>query len=141
MATMAVAQALAAAGYVREADVRAVAAMLGNVAQVSAWEERIANAGADRAFQQDVINRSEDLRSEAIEMGDYGEQFIQDDVMQAARELIEVDQTKIRAAELELAAACHDAAAALLATELITEEDADAVALMLADVWRIGDDA
>jgi hypothetical protein len=50
---------------------------------------------------------------------------------------VDVDEGVIANAQNWMTAAYRDAAAALLAAELIDEADADAVATVIADVWVV----
>ena len=62
------------------------------------------------------------------------------EVIEDALDQEEVDKEIMVEAEEEIAAAYLDAAAALLAAELIDEADQQAVAVLVADVWASYDE-
>ena len=132
-----VSQALVTAGYLSDADVEAAAAVLADALVVTDAEDAEAAALDDEAFQENVIAAALDLAELDAEADDFEDAAIQEEIIEEAEDLEFEDEGIIADAEATIAAAYADAAAALVAAELIDEANADAVAGVIADVWVV----
>lgn len=128
------AQALRDAGYVSDADVQAAADVLADALIVAMAEDVEAAAMDDYSEQEDVIAEAEVWTAEDAAEGDLDLVDIDEEIIDEAAERALEDRETVLAAETVIDAAYMDAAAALLAAELIDEAEAEAVALMLADL-------
>ena len=129
-----VAQALADAGYVSDADIQAAADILADALVVEAAEEVEAEAMDDYNDQEDLIAEAEVWAAEDAVEGDFESVAIDKDIVDDAAEQALADRDTVMAAEIVINAAYTDAAAALLAAALIDEANAEAVAALLADL-------
>ena len=129
-----VAQALVTAGYLSEADVDAAVDVLADALLVSDAEEAKGDALDDLAYQERVISEAE-----VSAYGD-GDAAVEEDVIEGALDLEDEDETAIAGAEDTIAAAYNDAAASLLAAELIDEDNLDVVVGVITEVWVVSDD-
>ena len=127
-----VAQGLVTAGYLSDADVEAAATVLADALVVAEAEDAEAAALDDEVFQEDVIAAGEDLADLDVGAGDFEDFAIQQEIIDDAEDQ-EFDDEAVIAAYI-------DAAAALVAAELIDEANAEAVAAMIADVWVVDDE-
>ena len=75
-----------------------------------------------------------------VTAGDFEDFAIQGEIIEEAQGLEVEDEAIIADAQATIAAAYADAAAALVAAELIDAADADAVADAIADVWVVDTD-
>jgi uncharacterized membrane protein YgcG len=132
-----VAQALVAAGYVSDADVDAAASVLGDALVVESAQDAMAEALADEAYQEGLIADAEAMANVDVEMGTYEDEEMDMETVEDAQARVDVDEGVIANAQNWMTAAYRDAAAALLAAELIDEANADAVAAVIADVWVV----
>lgn len=128
------AQALRNAGYVSDADVQAAADVLADALIVAMAEDVEAAAMDDYSEQEDVIAEAEVWTAEDAAEGDLDLVDIDEEIIDEAAERALEDRETVLAAETVIDAAYMDAAAALLAAELIDEAEAEAVAHMLADL-------
>ena len=135
-----VAQGLVTAGYLSDADIEAAAAVLADALAVAEAQDAEAAARADIAFQEDVIAAAKDLADMDVTAGDFEDFAIQGEIIEEAQGLEVEDEAIIADAQATIAAAYADAAAALVAAELIDTADADAVADAIADVWVVDTD-
>ena len=135
-----VAQGLVTAGYLSDADIEAAAAVLADALAVAEAQDAEAAARADIAFQEDVIAAARDLADMDVTAGDFEDFAIQGEIIEEAQGLEVEDEAIIADAQATIAAAYADAAAALVAAELIDTADADAVADAIADVWVVDTD-
>lgn len=135
-----VTQALVSAGYLSEADVDAALELLADALVVADAEETKAFAVADIAHQEEVIAKAEDLVEMDYEMGEVEDRFVQAEVINSAAALEDDDVAMIKRADAEIDAAYEDAAAALLAAELIDEANLEAVTGVISDVWVISEE-
>ena len=135
-----VAQGLVTAGYLSDADVEAAAAVLADALVVAEAQDAAAAARADVAFQEDVIAAAKNLANLDVTAGDFEDFAIQQEIIQEAQDLEVEDEAIIADARATMAAAYADAAAALVAAELIDEANADAVAAAIADAWVVNTD-
>jgi hypothetical protein len=135
-----VAQALVTAGYVRDADVEAAAAVLKDALVVEAAQDAVAEALADEAYQEGLIADAEAMVDLDAEMGTYEDEEIDMETIEDAQARVDADQAVIANAQNWMAAAYRDAAAALLAAELIDSANVDDVAWVIAGVWVADDD-
>mgnify|MGYP001822363852 CR=1 FL=1 len=133
-------QALVSAGYLSEADVDAALEILADSLIVVDAEETKAFAAADIEHQAEVIAKAEDLVEMDYEMGEVEDRFVQAEVINSAEALAEDDAAMIERADAQIASAYEDAAAALLAAELIDEANLEAVTGVISDVWVIGEE-
>jgi hypothetical protein len=74
------------------------------------------------------------------EMGEVEDRFVQAEVINSAEALADDDTAMIERADAAIAAAYEDAAAALLAAELIDEANLEAVTGVITDVWVISEE-
>jgi membrane-bound lytic murein transglycosylase B len=134
-----VAQALVAAGYLTEADLDAAAVVLANTLLVEEAQREEADALEDEAAQQELIAGLTIEASTDGAIGDYvGQRVAQDRIVKARAEQ-DQNEAILENAEATIAFAYHDAAAALLAAELIDEGDLVDVAAAIAGVWIVED--
>jgi hypothetical protein len=132
-----VAQGLVTAGYLSDADVEAAAAVLADTLVVAEAQDAEAAALDDVAFQEEVIAAAKNLANLDVTAGDFEDFAIQQEIIDEAEDLELEDEAIIAAAEATIAAAYADAAAALVAAELIDAAYADDVADAIADVWVV----
>ena len=138
-----VAGALVSAGYLTDADVEAAAAVLADALVVAEAEDAIDAALDDEAYQEGVIIEAESWSDEDVAGGDFKGADIDDEVIAIAEEHELTDETVIGDeniivnSEATIAAIYTDAAAALLAAELIDEANLDAVAAAIDGVWVV----
>ena len=135
-----VSQVLVAAGYLSDADVEAAAAVLADALVAAGAEAAKVAALEDKAFQEDVIAAALDLAELDAEADDFEDAAIQGQIIEYAEDQKLDDEAIIADAEATIAAAYADAAAALVAAELIDKANADAVAAVIADVWVVETD-
>ena len=135
-----VAQALVSAGYLSDTDVDAALEILADSLIVADAEETKAFAAADIIHQEEVIAKAEDLVEVDYEMGEVEDRFVQAEVINSAEALADGDAAMIERADAAIAAAYEDAAAALLAAELIDEANLEAVTGVITDVWVISEE-
>jgi hypothetical protein len=133
--TIEVAQALVNAGYLTDADVAAAAAVLDDALIVQELEAAEADAMDDYTYQEDLIAKTEVWESEDAVLGEEEDAMIDEQVIAEASVQLEADRATVIEAEATIAAAYTDAAAALLAAELIDEADAEAVAAAIAEAY------
>jgi hypothetical protein len=134
-----VAQALVAAGYLSDADVDAAAVVLADTLAVEEAQREEADALEDEAAQQELIAGLTIEASTDAAIGDYvGQQVAEGEIAKARAEQDE-DEAIIEDAQATIAYAYSDAAAAMLAAELIDEANLDDVAAAIAGVWIVED--
>jgi hypothetical protein len=124
-----VAQALVTAGYLSDADVAAAVEVLADALLVADAEEAEAKARDDIAYQEQVIASAEARSS------DSQDRHVQEVMIEAAIEREDEDMATIQEAEDTIAAAYNDAAAALLAAELIDEANLEVVVGVISEAW------
>ena len=73
-------------------------------------------------------------------MGEVEDRFVQAEVLNSAAALKDDDVAMIERADAAIAAAYEDAAAALLAAELIDEANLEAVTGVISDVWVVSEE-
>lgn len=129
------AQALAEAGYLGEADLDAAVDILTDALIVEEAEEFEAAALLDKAEQEETVLDAEVVADAAVAAGDYEIEAAAQAVIDDAFVAVVKDKAIIDEAEAAIDAAYADAAAALVAAELIDETNAEAVAATLADAW------
>jgi hypothetical protein len=127
------AQALAGAGYVSDADIQAAADILTDALVIEVAEAVEADAMDDYNNQEDLIAKAENWAAEDAVAGDI--ELVESDmeIIEDAAEQALDDRDTVILAEAVIDAAYTDAAAALLAAEIIDEVNAEAVAMLLAD--------
>lgn len=135
--TVKVAEVLVKEGYMTEADLEAAAEILSDALIVEAAEEVEAEAMDDYADQEDLIAEAEVWEAEDALKGDIEGTVLDDDVIADAEIQKEIDKEVVVESEAVIAAAYTDAAAALVAAELIDEADLSPVAAVIADVWTV----
>jgi hypothetical protein len=128
------AQELANAGYVSDADIQAAADILTDAFVIDAAEAVEAEAMDDYNKQEDLIAKAENWVAEDAVAGDVELAEIDTDIIVDAADQAMADRDTVLAAEVVIEAAYEDAAAALLAAEIIDEANAAAVAALLADL-------
>ena len=128
------AQELANAGYVSDADIQAAADILTDAFVIDAAEAVEAEAMDDYNKQEDLIAKAENWVAEDAVAGDVELAEIDTDIIVDAADQAMTDRDTVLAAEVVIEAAYEDAAAALLAAEIIDEANAAAVAALLADL-------
>ena len=94
----------------------------------------------DALYQEDVIEEAEAWAEEDASVGDWEAVDEDEAIIDEAEAEFSADADIIAAAEDTIDAAYADAAAALLAAELIDEENLDDVAVVIADAWVVEDD-
>jgi hypothetical protein len=135
-----VVQALLSAGYLTDADLDAAAVILADALVVDEVEEIEAAAIEDYSAQEDLTAEAEVWASEDALEGDLATAEVDEEIIVDAVIQQEIDKEVVLEAEAVIAAAYTDAAAALLAAELIDEANAEAVAAMIADLWVVEED-
>ena len=135
-----VAAALLNAGYLTDADVEAATVVLTDALVVDDALGTEDTAITDEEYQEDVIADAEIWSDKDAKDYDLKDVAMEDDVIAVAEDLIEDDEQAIAEAEITIAAAYTDAAAALLAAELIDEANLEAAAAVIADAWVVEDD-
>ena len=135
--TIKVARALVSAGYLTEADIDAAAAVLDDALIVQGAEAAEAAAMDDYTYQEDLIAKTEVRESEDAVLGEEEDAMIDEEVIAEATIQLQADRATVLEAEAKIAAAYTDAAAALLAAELIDEVDAGAVAAAIAEEYSM----
>lgn len=130
-----VTKALVSAGYLSEADMDAAMVVLKDALVVADAEKAKAFALEDIAYQEEVTARAEDLAEIDVQMGEIEDRFIQAEVINSAEILAEGDAAMIEKADAVIVAAYTDAAAALLAAELIDEANLEATVSVIEEVW------
>ncbi len=126
-----ISQALVSAGYLTEADLEAAADILADALIVEVAEEIEAEAMDDYTDQEDLIAEAEVWEAEDALEGDIEGAILDDDILADAEIQKEIDEEVVLEAEAVIDAACLDAAAALLAAELIDEANLDAIVAMI----------
>lgn len=122
-----ISQALVTAGYLTEADQEAAADILADALLVEIAEDVEADAVDDYSEQEDLIAKAQVRESENLAKGDVVSAVVDDDIIADAEAQKEFDKQTVRDSETVIDAACMDAAAALLAAELIDEANLAAV--------------
>jgi hypothetical protein len=134
-----VAQALAEAGYLTEADVEAASTVLADALIVAESEDAEAAAMDDYSVEEDIIAEAEVWESEDAVEGDFSAAEEDEDVIADASAQEELDKETVLASEAIINAAYTDAAAALVAADLIDEANAEAAAAVIANLWVLED--
>ena len=125
-------QALVAAGYLTDADLDAAVVVLANTLLVEEDQREEADALKDEAAQQELIAGLTIEASTDSAIGDFvGQQVAEGEIAKARAEQDE-DEAIIENAQATIVFAYNDAAAALLAAELIDEANLDDVAAVIA---------
>lgn len=133
MTTEEVTLVLVNAGYLSEADVDAAEVVLHDALVIDAAEDAQAEAAEDYSTQQDLVAEAEVWASEDAAEGDIESALVDDEIIEEAQDQMEVDKEVMVEAEVVIEAAYSDAAAALLAAELIDEAELEAVAVAIAN--------
>jgi len=138
--TVEVAKALVTAGYLTDADLEAAANILADTLIIEVAEDDEAGAMDDYSDQEDLIAEAEVWQAEDALAGNF-EGTVQDaDILADAEIQKEIDKEVVKESETLIAAAHRDAAAALVAAELIDEANLLQVAAVIADVWVTEED-
>ena len=135
-----VAEALVTAGYLTETDLEIAADVLADALIVEAAEEDEAEAMDDYSDQEDLIAEAEVWEAEDALAGDVEGAYQDADILADAEFQKEFDKGVVKESEALITAACLDAAAALVAAELIDEVNLSPVAAVIADVWVTEED-
>jgi len=135
-----VAEALVSAGYLTEADLDAAADILADALIVEVAEEVEAEAIDDYSDQEGLIAEAEVWEAEDALEGDIEGAVLDDDIIDDAEIQKEIDKEVVLESESVIDAAYLDAAAALVAAELIDEADLSPVAVVIANVWAVEED-
>jgi hypothetical protein len=135
--TVKVAEVLVKEGYMTEADLEAAAEILSDALIVEAAEEVEAAAMDDYSDEEDLIAEAEVWEAEDALKGDIEGAVLDDDVIADAEIQKEINKEVVVESEAVIAAAYTDAAAALVAAELIDEADLSPVAAVIEEVWTI----
>jgi hypothetical protein len=130
-----IAQALADAGYLSNADLDAAAIILADALVVEEAEAIEAAALIDKAEQEVTVLDAELLADAAVAASDFETETAAQEVIDDAFVAVVEDKAIIDEAEAVIDAAYTDAAAALLAAELIDEANLEAVAGVITEVW------
>ncbi len=134
---VAVAQALVAGGYLTDADLDAAAAVLADALVVEEAEDAEAAALDDEAYQEGVIAGAEDMEVMDDEMGDDEDEEFDEEIIGDALAQEDADEEIIAEAEDTIDAGYADAAAALVAAELIDAGAVNDVVEVITDVWVV----
>ena len=130
-----VAQALVRAGYVSDADIDAAASVLEAALVIESAQDAVAEALADEVYQEGLIADAGAMADLDAEMGTYEDEEMDMETIEDAQVRVDADEGVIANAQNWMAAAYRDAAAALLAAELVDEANLDDVAGVIASVW------
>lgn len=128
------AQALADAGYVSDADIQAAVDILTDALIIEAAEAVEAEAMDDYNEQEDLIAKAENWVAEDTVAGDAELAEIDTDIIVDAADQAMADRDTVIIAEAVIDAAYEDAAAALLAAEIIDAANVTAVAALLSNL-------
>lgn len=128
------AQALADAGYVSDADIQAAVDILTDALIIEAAEAVEAEAMDDYNEQEDLIAKAENWVAEDAVAGDVEMAEIDTDIIVDAADQAMADRDTVIIAEAVIDAAYEDAAAALLAAEIIDAANVTAVAALLSNL-------
>lgn len=128
------AQALADAGYVSDADIQAAVDILTDALIIEAAEAVEAEAMDDYNEQEDLIAKAENWVAEDAVAGDVEMAEIDTDIIVDAADQAMADRDTVIIAEAVIDAAYEDAAAALLAAEIIDAVNVTAVAALLSNL-------
>lgn len=122
-------------GYLSDADIEAAVVVLDDALIAAAGEDAQAEASEDYSAQEDLIAEAEVWENEDAAEGDIQSAVIDEEIIEEAQDQMEVDEAVMVEAEVVIEAAYTDAAAALLAAELIDEAELDAVAEVIANTY------
>lgn len=128
------AQALADAGYVSDADIQAAVDILTDALIIEAAEAVEAEAMDDYNEQEDLIAKAENWVAEDAVAGDVEMAEIDTDIIVDAADQAMADRDTVIIAEAVIDAAYEDAAAALLTAEIIDAANVTAVAALLSNL-------
>ncbi|MBK7919919.1 MAG: hypothetical protein IPJ94_27420 [Chloroflexi bacterium] len=128
------AQALADAGYVSDADIQAAVDILTDALIIEAAEAVEAEAMDDYNEQEDLIAKAENWVAEDAVAGDVELAEIDTDIIVDAADQAMADRDTVIIAEAVIDAAYEDAAAALLTAEIIDAVNVTAVAALLSNL-------
>ena len=137
------AQALAEAGYLSDADLEAAADILADALVIEEAEEIEAVALIDKEEQKQAVLDAELLADVAVAADDAETEATAQAIIDDAFDIVIDDKDIIDEEEAVIAAAYIDAVAALVTAELIDEANTEAAAAMMADLWveEVDDDA
>jgi hypothetical protein len=135
-----VVEALVTAGYLTDADLEAAADVLADALIVEAAEDDEAEAMDDYSDQEDLIAEAEVWEAEDTLAGDYQGAAQDADIIADSEIQKEIDKEVVKESETLIAAAYLDAAAALVAAELVDEVNLEPVGAVIADVWVVEED-
>ena len=128
------AQALADAGYVSDADIQAAVDILTDALIIEAAEAVEAEAMDDYNEQEDLIAKAENWVAEDAVAGDVEMAELDTDIIVDAADQAMADRDTVIIAEAVIDAAYEDAAAALLTAEIIDAVNVTAVAALLSNL-------
>jgi hypothetical protein len=132
-----VTDALVSAGYLSDEDVDAAVVVLTDALVVDEAEAAEGAATADYAEQEDMVAVAEVWEAEDAAEGDKAGVALDGDIIAEAVQQELDDEDAVIDAEVVIAAAYTDAAAALLAAELIDEANLEAAAALISDTWVV----
>ena len=132
-----VANALLSAGYLTDSDVEAAIIVLNDALIIDAAEAAEEAATEDYVAQKDLIAKAEVWANEDIAVDNYVSAEIDLEIIDEATKQALADKETVVAAEAVIAAAYTDAAAALLAAELIDEVNMEASATVISETWVV----
>ena len=135
-----VVEALVTAGYLTDADLEAAAEVLADALIIEAAEDDEAEAMDDYSDQEDLIAEAEVWEAEDTLAGNYEGAAQDADIIADSEIQKELDKEAVKDAETLIESACLDAAAALVAAELIDEVDLVPVGTVITDVWVVEED-
>ena len=135
-----VVEALVTAGYLTDADLEAAADVLADALIVEAAEDDEAEAMDDYSDQEDLIAEAEVWEAEDTLAGDFEGAAQDADIIADSEIQKEIDKEVVKESETLIAAAYLDAAAALVAAELVDEVNLEPVGAVIADVWVVEED-
>ena len=132
-----VAEALVPAGYLSDVDVDRAAAVRADVLVVKDAEGAVDAALQDEEYQEDVIADAAGLAQDDAWDGDLQDAAYQQDRIAGAEAQAAIDEQIISAGQDSVTAVYADAAAALLAAELIDAASVDGAAAVITDFWVV----
>ena len=130
-----VAQAFVDGGYLSDADIEAAVVVLDDALFVAAGEDAQAEAAEDYSAEEDLVAEAEVWESEDAAGGDIESAVFDEEIIEEVQDQMEADEAVMVEAKVVIEAAYTDAAAALLAAELIDEAIQEAVAAAIAAAW------
>jgi len=135
-----IAQALRSAGYLSDADLDAVIAVLVDALVIKETEEIETGALVDEAGQKEAVLDAEALADAATVVGDVDTEAEAQAAMEDAFIAMTSDEELIKKVEALVTATCTDAVTALVTAELVDETNAEAAIVLIINLWLDDDE-